>query len=282
MNSKGPWRRLTRLFGRKPARPRIHLYTMSWNEERLLPFFFRHYDRWVGRYVVYDDNSTDATLGMLRAHPRVEVRPLVRSVRDSFVLSAQAIHDSCWKESRGAADWVIITAIDEHLYHADLGAYLSTCKRRGVTAIPALGYNMISESFPAGERRLCELVRRGEPAAGMSKLSLFDPDGLVETRYAVGRHQAEPTGRVRYPKRDELLNLHFKTLGLDYVIARYRLLASGLGTRDRASQWGYHYDLPDETIAKTYAAHQDRAFDVIAAGEQAVQKHLDPRWWRPR
>ena len=40
----------------------IHLYTICWNEERMLPFFFRHYDQWVDRYVVYDDNSTDATL----------------------------------------------------------------------------------------------------------------------------------------------------------------------------------------------------------------------------
>ena len=131
---------------------------------------------------------------MLHAHPRVEVRALLRSVPDSFVLSAQAIHNSCWKESRGEADWVIITAIDEHLYHADLAAYLWLAKRRGVTTIPALGYNMIAETFPVGEQRLCELVRPGEPAESMSKLSLFDPNRLVETHYAVGRHYAEPKG----------------------------------------------------------------------------------------
>lgn len=280
MTLKASLRRWFREFGRASRRPRIHLYTMGWNEERLLPFFFRHYDPWVDRYVVYDDNSTDATLGMLRAHPRVEVRPLVRSVPDSFVLSAQAIHNSCWKESRGEADWVIITAIDEHLYHPDLPAYLRACKRSGVTAIPALGYDMISESFPVGEQRLCELVRLGEPAAAMSKLSLFDPDGLSRTNYAVGRHSAEPEGRVRYPTEDRLLNLHFKSLGLDYVIARSRFLASGLGPRDRANQWGYHYDWPDEKIAEICAARENGAFDVIAAGEQAAQRHLEERWWR--
>jgi hypothetical protein len=86
---------------------------------------------------------------------------------------------------------------------------------------------------------------------------------------------------VRYSKEDELLNLHFKTLGLDYYVARSRLLATGLGTRDRANQWGYHYDWPDEKIAEIYTALQNRAFDVIAAGEQAAHKHLEPRWWRP-
>jgi len=259
----------------------IHLYTICWNEERVLPFFFRHYDQWVDRYVIYDDNSTDTTLEMLHAHPRVEVRALVRSVPDSFVLSAQAIYNSCWKESRGAADWVIITAIDEHLYHPDLAAYLMACKRSGVTAIPALGYNMISDTFPQGGQHLYELVLRGEPAVSMSKLSLFDPNRLTKTNYAVGRHSAEPKGKVRYPKEDRLLNLHFKTLGLDYVIARYRLLATKRGTRDRANKWGWHYDLPTEKIAEVYAARQAHAFDVIAAGERAAQKHLEPRWWRP-
>lgn len=281
MKLKTAWRRLHRLFAHTFRRPRVHLYTIGWNEVRVLPFFFRHYDQWVDRYVIYDDSSTDATLEMLHAHPRVEVRPFIRSVPDSFVLSAQAIHNSCWKESRGAADWVIITDIDEHLYHPDLATYLVACKRNGVTAIPALGYEMISATFPQGEQHLCELVRKGAPSANMSKLSLFDPNSLTETNYAVGRHTAEPKGKVRYPKEDRLLNLHFKKLGLDYIIARYRLLATKRGTRDRANKWGYHYDWTTEKIAEVYTARQDHAFDVIAAGERATQKHLEPRWWRP-
>jgi Glycosyl transferase family 2 len=264
-------RQLLRRFADTLRRPRIHLYTMSWNEERLLPFFFRHYDRWVDRYVIYDDNSTDATLTMLRAHPRVEVRPFIRSVPDSFVLSARAIHNSCWKESRGIADWVIMTAIDEHLYHPDLAAYLMVCKRSGITAIPALGYEMISDAFPQGKQRLCELVRRGEPAVGMNKLSLFDPNRLTETNYAVGRHNADPQGSVIYPQQNRLLNLHFKTLGLDYIIARYRFLAGGLGTRDRANQWGVQYDWTSEQIAEVYSARQAHAFDVIGKRAQGGQ-----------
>ena len=45
----------------------------------MLPFFFRHYDPIVDRYIVYDDGSTDRTLEMLAAHPRVEVRPFART-----------------------------------------------------------------------------------------------------------------------------------------------------------------------------------------------------------
>jgi len=275
------WRQLRDRIAAPPRRPRIHLYCVCWNEERMLPFLFRHYDPWVERYVFYDDSSTDATLEILRAHPRVEIRPFVRTVPDSFVLSAQAVHDSCWKESRGAADWVMIIDVDEHLYHPDLAAYLAACKREGVSAIPALGYQMTANSFPEGDRPLCELVRIGDPSESMSKLSLFDPNRLSSTRFAVGRHSAKPKGRLRYPKEDRLLNLHFKKLGLDYLVDRYRLLASKRGARDRARKFGIHYDTPAEVLAERYAVGQGRGIDVIAAGELALRNHPHPRWWRP-
>lgn len=246
----------------------------------MLPFFFRHYDQFVDRYVIYDDNSTDATLAMLHAHPRVVARPLSRSVPDSFELSVLPIFNSHWKESRGNADWVIIVDIDEHLFHPDLAAYLTACNQGGVTAIPALGYEMISDTFPQGEHRLCELVRKGAPASFMSKMSIFDPNRLIETNFTVGRHSADPKGKLRYPNVDRLLNLHFKWLGIDYLNERYRLLASRRGARDRANKWGYHYDRTAENIAEIFSVQLNRAFDVIAAGDRAAIDHLEPRWWR--
>lgn len=50
--------------------------------------------------------------------------------------------ETCWKESRGIADWVIATDIDEHRYHPDMYRYLAQCRPQGVTIIPALGYQM--------------------------------------------------------------------------------------------------------------------------------------------
>ncbi|WP_119302988.1 glycosyltransferase family 2 protein [Dongia deserti] len=51
--------------------PVIHLYCLCWNEERMLPFFFRHYDDLVARYFVFDNGSTDRSIGMLKQHPKV-------------------------------------------------------------------------------------------------------------------------------------------------------------------------------------------------------------------
>ena len=98
----------------------VDLYTVCWNEVDMLGFFFRHYDSWVDRYFVYDDGSTDGSLDLLARHPRVEVRRFEHTDPDSFVLSHQAFHNTVWKESRGQADWVVITALDEHLSREDV------------------------------------------------------------------------------------------------------------------------------------------------------------------
>src|ERR1700674_4922379 len=109
----------------------IHLYAQCWNDCWTLPFFFRHYDSWVDRYFFYDDNSTDGTLAILRAHDRVQVSRFKRSFPDSFVLSEQMFSNQCWKQSRDVADWVIVTDVDEHLYHPQGAEYLARCAVEG-------------------------------------------------------------------------------------------------------------------------------------------------------
>ena len=105
---------------------RIDLYTRCWNDADMLDFFFRHYDHLVQRYIMYDDGSTDGSLKKLAAHPKVDVRPMpVYSDPESRIASSKALQDECWKQSRGVADWVIVSDIDEHLYHPNIKRYLS-------------------------------------------------------------------------------------------------------------------------------------------------------------
>ncbi len=256
----------------------VHLYTICWNDAPMLPYFFRHYDPWVDRYVLYDDGSTDDTLALLAAHPRVTVRRFMRKMPDTFVGSAMILQRTMWQESRGQDAWAVVTTIDEHLWHPDMAAYLARCRAAGVTAIPALGFQMISETFPAPGEMLAETRRMGAPHWMMNKLSIFDPDAIERTNYTGGRHLAVPVGRVVYPEADEVLNLHYKYLDRDRVVIRNKLLNTGLGPRDRAEQAGTEYSWSRQQLDEDWDGFAARAIDYRDASVGWATHPL--RWWR--
>ena len=138
-----------------PGRQRIELYCLCWNDARMLPFFFRHYDDLVDKYFVYDNGSTDGSLTLLQNHGRVEVSHFEVD-GDSFCEVERRLGDTIWQNSD--ADWVIVTDIDEHIYHPNLTAYLQRCTGEGITAIQSIGYEMVSDHFPAENKLLVDAV----------------------------------------------------------------------------------------------------------------------------
>jgi hypothetical protein len=261
---------------------KVNLYTISWNEADMLGFFFRHYDPWVDRYVVYDNGSTDGTLDLLHAHPRVEVRKFEWTDPESFVNSHQAMHNHSWEESREIADWVVITAIDEHLHVPGMAnrEYLEHCRKQKVTLLYAMGFQMVSEEFPEPEETLCETRTVGAPYARMSKLSIFDPKAIRKTNFKGGRHVAYPEGRIKLPRRDRLLLLHYKNIGFERVYKRHRELKNGLGPRDAKQRWAKKYDWSKEKLRQDWDLFADSAVDLASGNNAGERCHYFRRWWR--
>lgn len=266
--------------GKNPASGPVWLYALTWNERRVLPFFFRHYDPWVDRYILYDDGSSDGTLDVLAAHPRVTVRRFDRAVPNSFVESHRLWQNHEWKEARGKAGWIVLTAIDEHLWHPAMPAYLAEQAGQGVTAIPALGFNMIADGFPASDTNLAETLRIGMPHHEMNKLSLFNPNALMETNFSPGRHYARPEGDVRYPESDEVFLLHYKYLGTEYVAGRNAELRTGLGKHDIQAGLGEQYAWGKGVWDDALAEMKKHTIDYRDPSV-GFSTHID-RWWRGR
>jgi len=252
----------------------VHVYAQCWNEAEMLPFFFRHYDGLVDRYFIYDDGSDDGSSELLRSHPKVDARRFQRTDPESFVRSEQTFSNDCWKESRGVADWVIVTDVDELLVHEALSGYLADCTAEGVTLIPSLGFQMISETVPDADEDLPRSRRFGTPWIQMMKPSLFAPDAITEMNFLPGRHSAEPQGRVRVPPRDELVLLHYKYLGFERTLARHRALAAKLGPSDRAAGWGHKYSWSREQLRDDWDA-------VARDGVDWAEAMADPSWHYP-
>ena len=259
----------------------VHLYAPCWNEIDLLGFFFRHYDPWVDRYVIYDDGSTDGTLDVLHAHPKVEVRALERATPDSFVHSQTRLNNEAWKDSRGSAAWVVLADIDEHYHHlsGDLGGYLEAQGALGVTVIPALGFDLNAPTLPVDRGRLVDVVRRGRARIAFNKLGVFDPDAVVETGLGHGRHVAAPVGDVRLPARDELMLWHYKHLGFERWGSRDDDLGSRRGERDIAERLGQHYFMSAQERVEFWAEMAATSYELGALGFEPDQAAVGPLWW---
>ena len=259
----------------------IDLYTRCWNDMPMLGFFFRHYDPLVRRYVVFDDGSTEGSLDFLHASDNVDVRRMPPdSDPDSRIASATTLLDSCWQESCGSADWVIVTDIDEHLHHADdLASYLRACKESGVTMVPALGYEMVSETFPRGDLILCEELTMGAPSSAMSKLSIFSPDDMVAVNFRAGRHSAEPTGHVVAPARDEVLLLHYRHLDFERTLARHARARTRQRPKDFANDWGYQYSWTRAQFTENWNSLSSHTVDISDPGLRPWDTHEGARWW---
>jgi glycosyltransferase involved in cell wall biosynthesis len=257
----------------------VHLYTVCWDEADMLGFFFRHYDPWVSRYVIYDDGSTDGSLDILRAHPRVELRTFARSEAESFVLSHRRLQNEAWKESRGQADWVVVTAIDEHLHVPGFAMtdYLAEEADRGVTLIPALGFDLNHPDMPGDTGLLTERVPRGRPRLAFNKLSLFKPEALRETGFGPGRHDATPRGDLCLPARDTLLLWHYKHLGFERNADREAAQAERLGRTDRALGLGQHYLWGRQRLRAFWDEMERESVDLreVVPGEVCIR----PLWW---
>jgi hypothetical protein len=235
----------------------------------MLPYYMRHYEPIADRFVVFDDASTDGSVEFLKHHPKVEIRSF-NNGGSSYIERSRDLWNQCWKESRGKADWVIICNMDEHLYHNDLLGYLKRCRERGITILPSQGYEMISNEFPSVKGRLCDKLVLGSstrslsgPSGLLSKIAIFDPNTIEEINYSLGRHRADPKGKVVYPKKTELKILHYKFLGLKYLEQRYSELKQGLSSDDITKKRGVQYLWDRSTLEKNFRLVEARAAIVV-------------------
>ena len=121
---------------------------------------------------------------------------------------------------------------------------------------------MFSETFPKAGISFIQQVRKGVPDSHYSKSIIFDPHRIVEINYNAGAHVASPLGVVRNAEKP-LKVLHYKNLGLDYVLDRSHTLGGRLSEHNKKNNLGVHYLSSDETIVAEFNENMARCQIVL-------------------
>ncbi len=191
----------------------IHVYTITYNEAPLIPYFLRHYETFATRIFVWD-RSDDGTRELLEAHPLVTV------FQQECVGLDDNYFDTCFMQykqlSRGQADWCIAVGSDEFVYHPQLIDRLSCLPH--AKKIQLRGYTMYADRFPTTEGQIYDEIKHGYNDVWSTKTVLFQPD--ADMQWLPGLH-VEVSGD-KPERHTDIKLLHYRYLGAEYFLERNR------------------------------------------------------------
>ena len=227
----------------------VHSYALTWNEEYLVKYYLRYYSEFCDKIVIYDNESTDRTPEIVRSCPKAELRTWSSNnqINENFYLD---IKESCYKESRGIADWVIVGDCDEFVFHPNLSEKLEFYKQTGVTIPKVQGYEMTPNCKIDPDANLPFVYQRGMPYPALCKRMIFNPN--LDITYSAGCHDILNITKGAIDSEDSLYMLHYKKLNLQYYIERNRLLRTRLSSFNINHNYGIHYNWTPAQMESEY------------------------------
>lgn len=241
---------------------KIDLYTICYNEMDILPFCVDYWKRFASHVYVFDNYSTDGSVEFLsqdKFADWITIIPYKSDGCDDRMLLS--IKNGAWKNSRGKADWVVACDCDEIIYSNHLEEELEYMNENGYTAMGNVWYSFFGDRKPDYEegKLLHELVVRGAKQSinyadeSIGKIILFNPNEIVDINYVPGCHDVNPVGNYNLYKSNMVYTFHVdKGFGIDYKMAKYKILAERRSPANKMYGWGIHYEFPREQVESHY------------------------------
>lgn len=223
----------------------ITIFTITYNEEFMLPFFIKHYrERFPEcNIIVYDNESTDDTVKIAKENNcEVITYKTNNQISDSKYLE---IKNNCWKNSR--TNWNIVCDCDElcQITESDLIEEDAS----GSSIIKLVGYDMVNLSNE--DTIVLEDLNSGARNHMYDKCLILNKEHISEINYQPGCHDVRPIGNIKYQIKDYRL-LHYKYIGFDFLCKRYSLFFERLSDENKRRGWGVQYTKDIQSIKHTF------------------------------
>lgn len=208
-----------------PSGPEVHAYLLCYNEEAIIGSVLDYYQSICSRIFILDNMSTDNSLQIAKQYSNVTVIPWSSDgeFNDALGIKIKLKYYKDFSRRGGrytkkAADWVIVSDMDEILYHPNLLEVLSDYKSKGITVPQITGFEVVGENELIRSKPITEQYTHGFRNVGMDKRIIFDPE--FDMVYSLGAHPQGPGFELMkrsygYSTSNEhqLAMLHFKYIG---------------------------------------------------------------------
>ena len=235
----------------------VHIHTLCHNERALIPTVMKYWHFIASHVFVYlMKSSDDGSRELLNQYPDF-ITIIEIDDEDGFNDGRNMeIKNQVWKNSRGKADFVIVTDFDECVWSFDFQKELEYMALNNMTIATPRYWHLIQqedvdlEQINESNKFLHEEIRGcliNEP-----KTVLFNPNKISDINYCPGAHRCSPQGDVKWYDGENIHTFHCKYLGFNSFIEKEQRLAKRLSETNKRCGWGYHYLLKFDWHKKTF------------------------------
>ena len=235
----------------------IDLYTICYNEMKIIPFVVDYWKKLNLRHIyIYDSNSNDGCIEYIKQNLN-NVTILQQEVNDMDELYFQKLKNTCWKNSD--ADFVIMCDIDECIIpDDDFFNILNYMKEHNMTYTYTWFLQTISEKFPVYDNT--KLLHEYEnikiiPQNKNDKCLIISPKNINNMNYCPGAHTCNPTGNVKlYDKWqiNPIKTIHIQDLSYEYTINKFNERKARQAPINKQYGFDYHYYFSKEKIINDF------------------------------
>ena len=253
----------------------IKLYgmTLVYNESIMIPYIMPYYERLgFDKLVIYDNESTDNTVDLLKKYPFVEIRTFKTEGKNNRIQSE--LKSNFYKEFKDCKNtWLYISDFDEVIYYnGNFKEYLQKKNDEGYTCMNQVMFELMNDIFPdLSDGKLvhekCEIGVKWNDSTGGAKMVLFKVDDIKNIEYCPGAHSVAIQTKLQYKSLNNtgLKSFHIKYIDYNYCLEKNKKAQIRRSEEDRRRGYGLQYESlsKDDKFKVMWNSRKSKAIKII-------------------